>query len=187
MIAVVIDHASIADGMKCILLPRRSRGAQSAAAKDIHDRALSEWCQEIIRIAGTMDYKIGARDWCYVLEVAGSLTKGEFKVAEKLITACRKDGHLPVDICGNDNGRPTANLKFIDRTSVGEEAEDIIVRIKNAHLNYHPFSLWENQNYFVQMAVEKMGVYSLFEKPTGEFDVPLVNIGGWATSTVASK
>ena len=48
-----------------------------------------------------MDYKIGARDWCYVLEAAGSLTKGEFKVAEKLITACRKDGHLPVDICGN--------------------------------------------------------------------------------------
>jgi hypothetical protein len=30
------------------------------------------------------------------------------------------------------------------------------------------------------MAVEKMGVYSLFEKPTDEFDVPLVNIGGWA-------
>ena len=97
-----------------------------------------------------------------------------------MISACRKDGHLPVDICGNDNGRPTANLKYIDRTSVEEEAEDIIARMQEAYRNYHPFSLWANQEYFVQVAVEKMGVYSLFEKPTGEFDVPLVNIGGWS-------
>jgi hypothetical protein len=174
-----IDHASIAGKMKCIPLPRRKRGGQSAAAEAEFEQACTEWCQEINRVAGTMDYKIGARDWCYVLEVAGSLTKGEFDTGEKLISACRKDGHLPVDICCNDNGRPTANLKYIDRTSVEEEAEDIIARMQDAYRNYHPFSLWANQEYFVQMAVEKMGVYSLFEKPTGEFDVPLVNIGGW--------
>jgi hypothetical protein len=150
------------------------------AAKEAFEAQLAEWCQEIIRVADTMDYKIGARDWCYVLEVAGSLTKGEFDAGEKLITACRKKGRLPVDICVVDNGRPTANLKFIDRTSVEEESEDIIARIENAHLDYHPFSLWKNQDCYVQMAVEKMGIYSLFEKPTGEFDVPLVNIGGWA-------
>jgi hypothetical protein len=127
-----------------------------------------------------MDYKIGARDWCYVLEVARSLTKGEFDTAEKLITACRKNGSLPVDICCIDNGRPTANNRYIDDTTVKEEASDIITRIEDAHLGYNPFSLWENQDHFVQMAVEKMGIYSLFEKPTAEFDVPLVNIGGWA-------
>ena len=174
------DHASIARAMKCIPLPRRKRGGQSAAAEAEFERTLTEWCQEIIRVADTMDYKIGARDWCYVLEVAGSITKGEFDIGEKLISACRKDGHLPVDICGIDNGRPTANLKYIDRTSVEEEAEDIITQMKQAYRNYHPVSLWANQEYFVQMAVEKMGVYSLFEKPTDEFDVPLVNIGGWS-------
>src|SRR5215831_15559881 len=150
----VIDHASIAGEMKCIPLPRRKRGGQSAAAEAEFERACTEWC--IIRVANTMDYKIGARDWCYVLEVAGSITKGEFDIGEKLISACRKDGHLPVDICGNDNGRPTANLKYISRTSVEEEAEDIIARMKQAYRNYHPFSLWANQEYFVQMAVEKM-------------------------------
>ena len=175
-----IDYARIAERMKCIPLPRRKRGGQSVAAEAQFERTLTEWCQEIIRVADTMDYKIGARDWCYVLEVAGSLTKGEFDTAEKLISACRKDGGLPVDICCNDNGRPTANLKYIDRTSVEEEAEDIIARMQDAYRNYHPFSLWANQEYFVQMAVEKMGVYSLFEMPTGDFDVLLVNIGGWS-------
>jgi hypothetical protein len=52
--------------------------------------------------------------------------------------------------------------------------------MKRAHLNYNPISLWDNQKYYVQMAVEKTGVYSLFEKPTAEFDVPLINIGGWS-------
>jgi hypothetical protein len=175
-----LDHASIAGGMKRIPLPRRKRGGQSAAVEAEFERVLTEWCREIIRVADTMDYKIGARDWCYVLEFAGSLTKGEFDAGEKLISACRKDGHLPVDICGNDKGRPTANLKDIDRTSVEEEAEDIIARMQEGYRAYHPFSLWANQEYFVQAAVEKMGVYSLFEKPTGEFHVPLVNIGGWS-------
>jgi hypothetical protein len=176
----LIDHASIAGGMKCIPLPRRKRGGQSAAADAEFVRVCIEWCQEIIRVADTMDYKIGARDWCYVLEVARSLTKGEFDTAEKLISACRKNGRLPVDICCIDNGRPTANLRYVDRTTVEEEAEDIIARMNEAYLDYHPISLWENQEYYVQMAVEKMGVYSLLEKPTKEFDVPLVNIGGWS-------
>jgi hypothetical protein len=61
-------------------------------------------------------------------------------------------GHLPVDIFGNDNGRPTANLKYIDRTSVEEEAKDIIARMQEAYRNYYPFSLWANQEYFVQVA-----------------------------------
>ena len=137
----VIDYASIASGMKCIPLPTRKRGAQSGEAKEEYKRQRFEWSQEIIRIAETMDYKIGARDWCYVLEVAGSLTKGQFDAGEKLITACRKDGLLPVDICVVDNGRPTANVKSIDATSVAEEAADIIERIKYAHLAYNPFSL----------------------------------------------
>ena len=166
--------------MKCIPLPTRKRGAQSAEAKEEYERALSEWCREIIRTAEQMDFKIGARDWCYVLENAGSLTKGQFDAAEKLIGDCRKDSHLPLDICAIDKGRPTANVASIDNTSVKEEAEDIVERIKDAHLAYEPFSLWENQENYVESAVEKIGLFNLFEEPTEEFHVPLTNLGGWS-------
>ena len=171
------DHTSIATGMKCIPLPTRKRGAQSAEAKEEYERALSEWCRKIIQTAEQMDFKIGARDWCYVLENAGSLTKGQFDAAEKLIGDCRKDGHLPLDICAIDKGRPTANVASIDNTSVKEEAEDIVERIKDAHLAYEPFSLWENQENYVESAVEKIGLFNLFEEPTEEFHVPLTNLG----------
>ena len=46
-----VDHASIAENMKCVPLPTRKRGAQSAKAKEEYERALSEWCQEIIQTA----------------------------------------------------------------------------------------------------------------------------------------
>ena len=175
-----VDHASIAENMKCGPLPTRKRGAQSAKAKEEYERALSEWCQEIIQTATKMDFKIGARDWCYVLENAGSLTKGQFDAAEKLIGDCRKDGHLPLDICAIDKGRPTANVEDIDTTSVEEEAADIIERIEDAHLAYEPFSFWENQEYYVEAAVEKIGLFNLFEEPTADFHVPLTNLGGWS-------
>jgi hypothetical protein len=40
----VLDHASIAEGMKRIPLPRRSRGAQGVARKVAYERAVAEWC-----------------------------------------------------------------------------------------------------------------------------------------------
>ena len=70
--------------------------------------------------------------------------------------------------------------KYIDATSVEEEAADIIERIKDAHLAYEPFSFWENQEYYVETAVEKIGLFNLFEEPTEEFHVPLTNLGGWS-------
>ena len=63
-----------------------------ARRQRIHSsNTVSEWCQEIIQTAVNMDFKIGARDWCYVLENTGSFTKGQFDAAEKLIqvTAAR--------------------------------------------------------------------------------------------------
>ena len=44
-----VDHASIAENMKCGPLPTRKRGAQSAKAKEEYERALSEWCRRLFR------------------------------------------------------------------------------------------------------------------------------------------
>jgi hypothetical protein len=100
------DHTSIATGMKCIPLPTRKRGAQSAEAKEEYERALSEWCREIIQTAEQMDFKIGARDWCYVLENAGSLTKGQFDAAR---------------ICTQSDG---ANARGLQRAVAPSESDE---------------------------------------------------------------
>jgi hypothetical protein len=162
-----------------IKMPRRKQGAQGVAATAAYEAQLTEWCQDIVRLNGRMDIKIGVRDWCYVLENEGSITKGEFDAAEKLITACRKNGNLPLDICAIDNGRPTNHVEYVDNTSVEEEAVWICERVRHAHLGYTPVSFWEHQKFYVEMAVEKIGLHSLFNPICAEFCVAITNLSGW--------
>ena len=48
-----------------------------------------------------MDFDVGSRGWCYMLERHG-LRKGDFDDAQRLINTCRKSGDLPLDICAED-------------------------------------------------------------------------------------
>ena len=73
---------------------------------------------DVIRLHRDMNLKIGVQEWNYIIEGEGSITKGEFEACEKLISACRKNGKLPISICADDNGRPSTNEEYIDDTSV---------------------------------------------------------------------
>src|SRR6266516_1189499 len=141
-----------------IKMPRRNQGAQGIAATAAYEAQLAEWCQDVIRLHRDMNLKIGVQEWNYIIEGEGSITKGEFEACEKLISACRKNGKLPISICADDNGRPSTNEEYIDDTSVQEEAEDIYCRFGNGHLAYIPLSFWENQKHYVEAGVEKIGV-----------------------------
>jgi hypothetical protein len=70
-----------------------------------------EFCNLILQIHSTMDFRVGVRGWCYILEQHG-LLKSEFEDAERLIINCLKSGDLPLDICAEDDfsspiGQPT--------------------------------------------------------------------------------
>ena len=86
------------------LLPRHSRGRQSETAKLIYQEQVAAFCRLILKIRSTMDFDVGSRGWCYILERHG-LRKGDFDAAEKLINDCRKSGELPLDICAEDSFR----------------------------------------------------------------------------------
>ncbi len=101
-----------------IKMPRRKQGAQGIAATAAYEAQLAEWCQDVIRLHRDMNLKIGVQEWNYIIEGEGSITKGEFEACEKLISACRKNGKLPISICADDNGRPSTNEEYIDDTSV---------------------------------------------------------------------
>jgi hypothetical protein len=49
----------------------------------------------------------------------------------------------------------------------------------SAHRYYDPISFWEEQEYYVEMAVEKIDLQSLFSEVCEEFHVPLTNVSGW--------
>ena len=149
------------------LLPKRSRGRQSDAAILQYGERVAEFCNLILQIKSTMDFDVGSRGWCYILEHHG-LRKGEFGAAEKLITDCRKSGPLPLDICAG-RVRKVVGLQRLDDPDIEGEAASWIDYITNdVHKTYTPVSFWDNLDHYVEVAVEKLDLRNLFEAPCAE-------------------
>jgi hypothetical protein len=162
------------------LLPKRRRGRQSGAAAVEYEAKVAHFCSLILQIKSTMDFDVGSRGWCYILERHG-LRKGQFDAAEKLIADCRKSGALPLDICAEDESRRAIGLQQLDDSDIECEATSWIDYITNdAHKNYTPISFWDGQKYYVEMATEKLDLRNLFEPPCAEFYVPIQNFKGWS-------
>ena len=104
------------------LLPKRPRGRPTALALIQYQEQVDRFCRLILEIRSTMDFKVGARGWCYVLERHG-LRKGDFDEAEKQINKCRKSGDLPIDICAEDDSRATIGIEQLDPRDIPDEVE----------------------------------------------------------------
>jgi hypothetical protein len=162
-----------------IEFPWRGRGRQSAEAEARYEEQLQAFCAAILEINSSLDFQVSARGWCYILEEYG-LNKGDFDKAQTLMAQCRKDGLLPLNIVAEDSAREFINVEDIDSTSFEEEAEVILDYVKQAHHHYTPMSFWENQEFFVQMLVEKIDLKSLFAKVCTKYHIPIANTRGWA-------
>jgi len=162
------------------LLPKRARGRQSAEADATYERQVSDFCAQMLQIRSTMDFRVGSRGWCYILEQYG-LHKGDFGAAQKVITDCRKSGALPLDICDEDSARETIGLEQINGNDFDEEVDSWRYHLRNeAHRNYTPFSFWDDLDVYVEVAVEKLDLRNLFEPVCREFCVPITNFKGWS-------
>src|SRR5262245_60319043 len=92
-----------------IRLPVTTRGRRGVDAQRRYDRELRAFCEAVQEIRSRLDFAPSARGWCYILEEHG-LRKGDFGRAERLLTVCRKLGHLPLEITAEDDARETIGL-----------------------------------------------------------------------------
>ena len=165
-------------------LPRRPRGRPTRAAEEQYQADLRAFCDRILEIRSTLDFEIGSRGWCYLLEGEHVVTKGAFDDAEKLIASCRKDGNLPIDICAEDHKRSADGIEDIDDNDIEAEVDRVIDYVHQAHLYYTPISFWEELDVYVELAVEKSDLKSLFSRVTEQFHIVIQNVGGWADINV---
>ena len=57
--------------MSDIVIPYRSRGRQSAAAQAKYEDDLEAFCDDLLQIQSTIEFKVSSRGWCYQLEPHG--------------------------------------------------------------------------------------------------------------------
>ena len=167
--------------MSNLELPRRGRGRRTSESEAQYQSQRATFCRLILQIRSTMDFEVGSRGWCYILEQHG-LTKGDFGAAQALITDCRKTGELRLDICAEDDSRETVGLQGdLNDPDVEREAQDWINYVRDrAHQSYTPFAFWDELDVYVEVAVEKLDLRNLFEPVCAEFFVPITNFKGWS-------
>ena len=76
-------------------------------------------------------------DRYYLLETDNVIAKGEFDDAERLITRCRKDGHLPIDSCAEDGKRIADGIEMLDDPDIEAEANSIMEFVLEAYPFLH--------------------------------------------------
>jgi hypothetical protein len=161
------------------------RGRRDAAAEAIYKEHRKAFCDLVREIRSTLDFAVGVRGWCYLLERHG-LRKGDFDKAENLITQCRKSGELPLDICAEDASREAVGLESIANTTVAEQVEAWVNHVRNhAHKRYTPISFWDDLDVYVEVAVEKLDLRNLFGRYVLNFTSRLLTSRDGAISIVA--
>lgn len=162
-----------------IVLPKRKPGRQSAAAIEVYQGELTAFCKAVKQIWSTLDFGIGVREWGYLLEEHG-LTKGEFSALGELITQCRKDCLLPLNVCHDDDNRATIGIQWVDKESIEECAQSALSTARRVVEMYTPHGFWDGQSYYVELWTEKLSLRNMFESVCGNYYVPLANAKGWS-------
>ncbi|MBA7496584.1 hypothetical protein ES702_07193 [subsurface metagenome] len=134
----------------------------------------------IQKVRCTLDFSPSSRGWCYILEGYG-LEKSDFDKGEQSINLCRKHGHLPIDICGVDGARKFDVFDLAYADTPEEYARKAIDElIDDSWKKYSDHYFWEGQNCYIQMAVEKGDLKSLFYPICEKYKVPIATFRGWA-------
>lgn len=160
-------------------LPRRPRGRPSPQAEALYSDKLRAWCSAVKEIDSRLDFKVGTRGWCYLLEAHG-LAKGDFDKAEQIIANCRKNGLLPLDICADDLSRAFEGREAISSNDPAGVASVLIGQVESAWEGYTPISFWEGQPYYLELLVEKVDLKSLFAPICHRYRIMHGNARGWS-------
>jgi hypothetical protein len=147
---------------------------------DDREQALLEFSNLLRGLSSQIGFKVSSRGWCYILEEHG-LRKGDFDRAQKVINDCRKNGYLPVNFTVEDKTRNTDHVESLDSEDPDDYANFIVEHMIDNYIYWwSPVSFWENQNYYVEVAVEKVDLVTLFKPTCRNYNVPITNFKGWS-------
>jgi len=144
------------------------------------DQEMKRFAAEIQIVSKSVGFPMSSRGWGYQLEGFGLINKSQFDVVEGLINDCRKNGMLPIDFTGEEEGRKFSGVEEPDTGS----CEQFISRYLNAVLGceyYYTPDWWQDEKYYIQMLVEKIDLKTLFEPVCRKFHIPIATTKGWGS------
>jgi hypothetical protein len=160
------------------ILPPFRCGTRSAAQEAVHQAALGRLAAWLLSHSSGGTIRYSKRGLGYLAEGEGRVAKGEFAKIDYWIDLLRKRGDVPVHIVGDDEKRSAENLPhFIE--SPAQFAARRAASAADCWEYYDPGTYWRHQKHYVELAVEKSDLKTLFADVFEEFQVPYFNTGGW--------
>jgi hypothetical protein len=139
---------------------------------------LKEFSEVLQEISSRIGFKVSSRGWGYLLEQAGYIDKSQFDKVEKAVNDCRKQGFLPVDFVAEEAGRMFKNIIIPSGGTVKDTLRWMLNNVFDGQMYYQP-DWWEDEEYYIQVVVEKVDLVTLFENVCLEYKIPIANAKGW--------
>jgi hypothetical protein len=146
--------------------------------KNISKKKLQDFADIMRKMQESIDFKVSARGWGYLMEQAGYINKSQFDKVENAVNRCRKEGLLPVDFIAEEQSRM---FHGIIKPSEGTVRDTLIWMLKDVLNGAHYFKpdWWQGEKYYIQMVVEKIDLLTLFEPVCAKYKIPIANAKGW--------
>ena len=143
---------------------------------------LIKFANAIIDIQNKIGFKMSVRGWCYQLEGFGLLIKSDFSKVQNIINKCRKYGLLPVDMVAEDASRAFRGVEKPDTETPKDFTSGYLNATSEAE-NYYTPDWWWQEEYYIQMLVEKVDLKTLFTPVCARYHIPIATSKGWSSIT----
>jgi hypothetical protein len=141
---------------------------------------LEHFSKIMTQLADQVGMKLSSRGWGYQLEGFKFITKADFDRVEALINECRQNGLLPVDFVAEEDARAFSGVETPTQDSPQQHLGEWIKATLQAEEYYTP-DWWEDEEYYIQMVVEKIDLKTLFGPICKQYHVPIATSRGWSS------
>jgi hypothetical protein len=143
-------------------------------------RRLRTFADLVTEMSDQIGFRVSSRGWCYLLEQEGAINKDQFNKVEAWVNKCRRTGMLPIDFVAEEAAREFQGVeKPADVTPVQDLGLWVDHAIRSGDL--YDVDWWRNEDFYIQMVVEKIDLVTLFKPVCAEYHIPIANSKGWSS------
>jgi hypothetical protein len=144
------------------------------------EKELMDFAQAITELDKRIGFHISARGWGYELETFRLIDKNQIDLAESLVNEAILKGYVNVDIIAQDQGRAFSGVEVPETCTPIEYLARFLGYCQRIEYGYTP-DWWENEEFYVQMLVEKIDLRTLWEPICKQYHIPIATSSGWSS------
>lgn len=147
-------------------------------SKKITSKKLKEFADLMIEISSEVGFKVSARGWNYIMENRRLINKDQFDKCENAINRCRKEGLLPVNFIAEEDARMFDGVEIPSGGTVEDTLKWMLRDVLDGSRYFKP-DWWQDEEYYIQVVVEKIDLKTLFTPVCEQYKIPIANGRGW--------